>query len=113
MIKDINDWKEKIKKADKLIIVEGIKDKEALRVLGIKKVITLKNKPLYKVIEEAAEKTKEAIILTDFDKEGKKIYSILKKGLQKHRIKVDMQFREFLIKNTEVSCIEGITNLFL
>jgi 5S rRNA maturation endonuclease (ribonuclease M5) len=67
---------------------------------------------MYKVIEETAEKTKEAIILTDFDKEGKKLYSILSKGLQKHGVKIDKQFRKFLMKNTELSCIEGITKLF-
>jgi 5S rRNA maturation endonuclease (ribonuclease M5) len=113
MIKDLEDWKNKLETTNKIIIVEGKKDKEALTSLGIMNIITLKNKPMYKVIEETAEKTKSVIILTDLDKEGKKLYSILKKGLQKHGIKVDRQFREFLIKKTQLSCIEGIEKLFL
>ncbi len=112
MIKDLEDWKNKLGKANKIIIVEGKKDKNALISLGVKNIITLNNKPLYKIIDETAEKNKGAIILTDLDRGGKKLYSILRDGLQKHGIKIDRQFREFLMKNTEASCIEGIEKLF-
>ena len=49
----------------------------------------------------------ETIILTDLDKHGKKLYSIIKKNLQKRKIKIDMKFREFLFKE-RISHIEGI-----
>ena len=111
MIKDLNEWIEKLKIAEKIIIVEGKKDKETLENLNIKNIFALNNKPLYKFIEEISQITKEVIILTDLDKEGKKLYSILKKDLQKHGVKIDQIFREFLIQNTKLSCIESLEKI--
>ena len=112
MINDLVEWKEKLRITNKLIIVEGKKDKNALNYLGITNIFVLNNKPLYKVVEDAAKLSKEIIILTDLDSEGRKLYSILKIDLQKHGVKIDNEFREFLIRNTEMSCIEGIKKLF-
>ena len=112
MIKDLEDWKDKIKISNKLIIVEGKKDKEALVSLSIENIFVLKNQPLYKVVEEAAKIAKEVIILTDFDNEGKKLYSILREGLEKNGVKIDKQFREFLMNNTKLVCVEGIEKLY-
>jgi|SRR3989338_1701419 len=99
----------KIKEQNKLIIVEGKKDKIALKNLGISNIITL-NKPLFQIVEIISERTKECIILTDLDKEGKKLYSELAKNLKKYRVKVDDSFRNFLFKETELRQIEGIIN---
>ena len=85
----IEDWISELKNTDKIIIVEGRKDKEALNNLGINNIITLKQKPIYKIIEEISESSKEVIILTDLDLEGKKLYSRLRSGLQRYGIKID------------------------
>lgn len=104
-------WLEKLRKTNKLIIVEGKKDKEALEKLGVKNIVCLSG-PIYKVIEDISEKTKEVIILTDLDREGKKLYHRLKHNLQKHGVRVDNYFREFLFKETTLTQIEGIFRYF-
>lgn len=103
----LEDWFENLSSTNKLIIVEGKKDKKVLQELGCKKVITISNS-LFLTLDKI--ESKEVIILTDLDKEGKKFYSIIKKTLQKKGIKIDNKFREFLFNNTEISHIEGIKN---
>ena len=99
-----------LRNSNKLIIVEGPKDKKALASLGITYVDLLNKKAIFEVIEDVAKITKEVIILTDFDKKGKELYGKLNSGLQKYGIKVDHYFREFLQRNTRLSHIEGINS---
>jgi len=101
----LEDWIEKLRYCNKLIIVEGKKDKKALEDLGINNIITFSNTPYFH-IENIQEK--EVVILTDLDRYGKKLYSILSKGLQKRKVKIDHKFREFLFKNTRITHIESI-----
>jgi 5S rRNA maturation endonuclease (ribonuclease M5) len=80
---------EKLKKIledfeDKLIIVEGKRDKKALKSLGMKDIIAINGRPLYMVAEIALKDKKEIVILTDFDKKGRDIEKRLKNLLQKH-----------------------------
>jgi len=103
---DLDDFIEKLKQV-KLIIVEGKKDKAALEKFGIKNIFVL-NGPLYKNIEDISYKYKEVVILTDLDKEGRKLFSRLNSRLQERGIKVDNSFREFLFKETKLRQIEGI-----
>ncbi len=105
---ELEEWIAKLRKEQPLIIVEGPKDKAALEKLGLKNIIILKGKPLYKIVEQVSEQTNSCLILTDLDSEGKKLYSRLKKDLQRHKVKVDDRFRNFLFKETMLRCIEGI-----
>ncbi len=107
-MEDIIDYIDSLKESGKLIIVEGKKDKEALEKLCLINIVTLSKKPIFHVIEDVAEKTKEAVILVDLDKEGKKLFGKLNSGLQYHGVKVDNKFREFLFKKTKLRQIEGI-----
>jgi len=107
--KDLGLYLNKLKKSNKIIIVEGKKDKEALEKLGIKNIIELSKKPLFQVIEDIADNGKECVILTDLDKEGKELYGKLSAGLKRLGVKVDDSFRQFLFKNTKLRQIEGIT----
>ena len=100
----IEEWIKELKKANKLIIVEGKKDKKALENQGITNIITFSNTPHFK-IEDIQEK--EVIILTDLDAQGKKLFSILRHHLQKRGVKIDDRFRDFLFKE-KISHIEGI-----
>ena len=104
----LQEWAQELKHADKLVIVEGKKDRKALENLGVKKIITFANSP-YISLEDIKEK--EVIILTDLDNHGKKLYSILRHNLQKRRIKIDRKFRKFLFKEKIVT-IESINRLF-
>ncbi|MEW6063339.1 MAG: toprim domain-containing protein [Nanoarchaeota archaeon] len=107
MIRDLNDWVERLKTDEKLKIVEGKKDKMALERLGIKNIMTL-SKPIYKVIEDISKNNKECIILVDLDSAGRKIYGKLKCNLQKYGVRVDDRYRIFLFKNTKIRQIEGL-----
>ena len=93
--------------SEKIIIVEGKKDKKALEKLDITNVVTLKM-PIFQQCEEIAKEHKEVIILTDLDKEGKRLYSMIKKNLERNGVKIDDRFRNFLFKETKLTQIEGL-----
>tara|TARA_Y100000310_G_scaffold331808_1_gene406102 strand:- start:20923 stop:21309 length:387 start_codon:yes stop_codon:yes gene_type:complete len=101
------EWVGKLKNTDKLIVVEGVKDKRALEKFGIEDIITLK-KAIYKTAEDIAKQEKDCIILTDLDREGKKLYKELSTKLQDLGVKVDKSFREFLFRKTKLRQIEGL-----
>ncbi len=107
-MESIQDWVYSLKNTNNLILVEGEKDKSALNKLGITNILAVSKTPTYKIIESIQQK--EVIILTDLDKEGKKLYSILRHQLQKHGVKIDSAFREFLFKETNLTQIEGLTH---
>ena len=107
---ELNSFIEKLKESNKLIIVEGEKDKKALENLGIKKIITLNKEPLFKIAEDISKEHKDVIILTDLDKKGKQLYGKLNSSLQRLGLRVDNRFRNFLLKKTKLRQIEGIIN---
>ncbi len=110
---ELLEWLKKLKTSEKLIIVEGIKDKAALKKIGIPESrIIILTKPIFAVAEDIASQTKQAIILTDLDAEGKKLYANLKRNLTRIGVQVDNRFREFLFKNSRLSHIEGIDTYF-
>lgn len=111
-IERFGDLVEKYK--DYLIIAEGKKDKKALEGLGFKKVKIL-DKALYKIVEEVGEEVgKEGmLILTDLDKEGKKLYGRLNSALRGRGVKVENELRNFLLKNSKVRQVEGLKKLGL
>ena len=104
----INHLKEESK--DKIVLVEGKKDKSALERLGIGNIKIL-DKPLYKITEELVKAEKEVILLIDLDKEGKLIYHKLIPQLKKFGVKVNEMFRNKLFK-TKLRQIEGIDKFF-
>ena len=104
---ELKDEISKLKKSDKLIIVEGKKDIIALNNLGIKNTIEI-NDSLELFSEKIAKNNKEIILLTDLDNEGKKIYSKLNHYLSQQGVKIDNSFRNFLFKKTKLTQIEGL-----
>jgi len=107
-LEELLGWLEKIRKEGVLVIVEGKKDRASLNSFGIKRVKALSKRALYKVVEEAAENDKKAILLTDLDKEGRRLFKLLNSDLSQHGVYVDKKFREFLFKNTHLRQIEGL-----
>lgn len=94
-----------VKEENLLVIVEGHNDKKALENFGIRKIITLYGKPLFKVVESVDE---PVVILTDLDKEGKQIYGKLNSMFSERGIHVNNELRHFLFKNTKLRQIEGL-----
>ena len=73
------------------IIVEGRKDEESLRRLGINgPILCLKahGKGFFEFLEGISS-IRKIIVLTDFDAEGKKLAKMLVNELSKKRVKVD------------------------
>ena len=97
LINNINSWIENLRGSNKIIIVEGKKDKHALELLGIKNIITL-NKPLFEIVENISSNYKECVLLTDLDKKGKILYSKLKKDLQRNGVKTNDNLGIFFTK---------------
>jgi 5S rRNA maturation endonuclease (ribonuclease M5) len=104
----LDQWLAKLAEEQPVIVVEGAKDKASLAKLGCENIITLRGKPLYKVVERVALQTDECLILTDLDNEGKKLYARLSADLQKHGVKINNRFRHFLFKETDLRQIEGL-----
>src|SRR3989344_2148605 len=103
-----NNHIEKIKSSNIIIIVEGKKDRAALNKFGITNIMELTKKPLFQIVEEVAASNEECVILTDLDKKGKQIYGKLNSDLQRHGVKVNNKFRNFLLKSTKLRQIEGM-----
>jgi 5S rRNA maturation endonuclease (ribonuclease M5) len=105
---------EKVKRDSCLIIVEGKKDKVALEEIGLKNIFVLNEtgKSLFIKIEEivnSADKRTKCVILTDFDKKGKKIYHLVKKELSQNGIKMNNSLRDMLLR-AHLSHIEGVSS---
>lgn len=92
-----------------LVVVEGKKDKMALNSLGVRNVITLKNRPLFEVVEKINEK--DVVILTDLDAEGRRLFSKLRHHLQRSGVRIHNKVREDLFR-TRIRCIECLADYF-
>jgi 2,5-diamino-6-(ribosylamino)-4(3H)-pyrimidinone 5'-phosphate reductase len=97
------------------ILVEGKKDVEALRTLGIEgPVISVKTggKSFLDAVSELEKsKTSRAILFLDFDRRGKEGTRRLKQNLERAKIKPDIEFWRALsrLAGRDVQCVEGLT----
>jgi 5S rRNA maturation endonuclease (ribonuclease M5) len=97
---------EELSKAEnKTVIVEGESDKAALQKFGFCNVRAVNSTPLYKFVESIKEK--EVVILTDLDREGRRIYGQLSSALQERGVRIDNSLRNALFK-TQLRQIEGL-----
>lgn len=87
------------------IIVEGPNDKAALQKLGLSNILLLTKKPLYKIIDDLL--ALEVVILTDLDREGRRLFSKLSRECQHNGIKVNNKLRR-LLRQTPLAHIEGL-----
>lgn len=111
MLEDIKRELKKARESEKLIIVEGKKDKQSLQRLGFKnkKIFTLNNgKSIKRNIEIISGMSKQAIILTDFDKEGRQLYQKFKHEFSQIGVKIDNKLRNCLRK--QISHIQGLAS---
>jgi 5S rRNA maturation endonuclease (ribonuclease M5) len=98
-----------------LIIVEGKKDVEALRVLGVEgAVLTVKTggKSFLGVVSEIEQVgASEVILFLDFDRRGKEGTKRLKQNLERAKIKPNVKFWRELsgLVGKEIQCVESLT----
>ena len=98
----------------KPIIVEGRKDEQALKSLGvIGKIVFVKKglKTIIDVVSEIEDKSpKEVILMLDFDREGRELTEKLKNHMEKEGIKANIHYWIKLSSLTgrEVKDVEGL-----
>ncbi|MEM1551416.1 MAG: toprim domain-containing protein [Candidatus Bathyarchaeia archaeon] len=101
-------------KSGKPILVEGRKDAEALKELGINgQMIFAKTggKNLLDVISEIeASKTREVIMLLDFDRRGRELTENIKQHIEKMGVKANLYYwlRLSSLVGKEVKDVEGL-----
>ncbi|MBS7610171.1 toprim domain-containing protein [Candidatus Bathyarchaeota archaeon] len=96
------------------IIVEGLKDAEGLRRLGLRgKIIPAKMRlgSYLEVVEEISNH-KEVVILTDFDRRGEEMASILTEDLEGRGVKVNLSLRWRIASliGKDVKDVEGLAS---
>jgi 5S rRNA maturation endonuclease (ribonuclease M5) len=98
----------------KPIVVEGKKDAQALRELGIKGTILTVKTGGKNFVEATTEiealGEEEIVLLLDFDRRGKEGTKRLQQDLERAKIKVNLSFwREIQgLIGREIQCIEGL-----
>jgi len=98
-----------------ILIVEGKKDEKALKSLGMRHIVRINSRTIANVAQDAvslAEKHKkrEVIVLTDFDRKGRKLASKLRLFLQRYRIHANSRIRRDVM-NLGIRCIEEMASI--
>ncbi len=100
----------------KLVIVEGKKDLQALRQLGVNgKVLMVKTggKSFLQAVAEIEKLgVSEVVLLLDFDRRGREGTKRLRRDLEHSKIKVNGNFWQVLLGllGNHVQCVEGLPN---
>ena len=97
------------------IIVEGIRDKEALEELGItKEIVMYSSKPDTEFVDYLSSRHKKVTILTDYDRAGKEFNKKLSARLEHAGVKVENQYRGRIgriLGLRGMRCIESVNSL--
>ncbi|MGC9133131.1 MAG: toprim domain-containing protein [Nanopusillaceae archaeon] len=92
-------------KKDTFIIVEGKRDKDVLKELGLNNIYTIYE---IKKLENLSLYFKEAIILTDNDNKGNSLYKYLKNLLESEGIIINDRDRRKFFKYFKVREVENL-----
>ena len=99
------------------VVVEGRRDVEALRQLGVKgEVVTLgKGIPLFAFCENLSRESPSAVILTDWDRKGGQLARRLKEAFEANGTKANDSIRMQLVilAKKEIKDIESLPSLVL
>ena len=101
---------------DSVIIVEGVRDEESLRRLGIRgNIYRLKSSRIgLREFAAAISSYKEAIILTDFDREGEELAVRIQRELAPVRVRANNSFWNQLrgLVSSDVKSVEDLADYF-
>lgn len=95
---------------NKLIIVEGIKDEEALRNFGISKVFNISGKSIFS-IPEIIPNSDEIVILTDYDEPGEEKATLLGKLLTQNNFIINNYLRHKFKTIFKITKIEELSRI--
>jgi 5S rRNA maturation endonuclease (ribonuclease M5) len=90
------------------VIVEGKRDKAALRALGVRgEIYTINDgRPLFEICEVIATKHRDAILLVDLDRAGRALASKLKRFLADMGVRVNERHRLSLLRKLDTHQVE-------
>lgn len=92
---------------DNVILVEGKKDREALRKIGVRgKIIEISDQKLFELPQKISKR--EVIVLVDFDPRGKELVKECKRMLEAQGLRVDLSYRWELHKALGVNRMEEL-----
>jgi len=113
LIEELNFWVESVNKwsvgGKTLLVVEGERDAAALRSLGVEgRIVTVRwlKKARFENLSD-----ERALLLTDFDREGTKLFNELSLLLERRGAKVDRHFRErlgFILRKLGIYQIQSL-----
>lgn len=107
LLEYIEDLKEA--SSDTPIIVEGKRDEEALRSLGVDAEFHwVSSAPFHEFCDEISTRYEAAIIFTDMDRAGKRLAKRLGTALRQRGIKVHEKYRPILLGKLETHHVEGL-----
>ncbi|RMD66078.1 toprim domain-containing protein [Candidatus Pacearchaeota archaeon] len=95
-----------------VVLVEGKKDVLALRQFGFTNVYAIHKtgiglrERVEQIVASVSDKKKRFCVLTDFDRQGKKLYMFVKSVLHEQGVRVDSALRGILLK-AGLSHVEG------
>ncbi len=97
------------------VIVEGKKDREALRRLGVQGTLVSVHggTTVFRLCETLAEDHDHVIILTDWDRRGGQLSRLLREGLAANDVRANTEIRARLARlcKKEVKDVEGLRRL--
>lgn len=100
--------------SDKILIVEGAKDREALEAIGLNlNILVIKNGDSLERMIERLEGVDEVVILTDFDPQGVELAYKIMSRLESVGVKVNITYWLKLrnLLKREIKDIEGLRKL--
>jgi 5S rRNA maturation endonuclease (ribonuclease M5) len=104
----LEEWAKRLREASqtRAVLVEGKRDREALKRLGIKNIFTLEGKR-FADLPDLLEGFQEVILLFDLDPHGERINSKVKEILAREGYILIEEFREDL-RNTGINFVEEL-----
>jgi 5S rRNA maturation endonuclease (ribonuclease M5) len=91
------------------IIVEGRRDEEALRRLGIDaKFFYISSSPFYELCDAIAEEYSDVILFTDMDRAGHKLTRRLKNYLSQRSVRINEKYRLSLLSKLDTHQVENL-----
>ncbi|MFB6215498.1 MAG: toprim domain-containing protein [Candidatus Aenigmatarchaeota archaeon] len=94
------------------VIVEGMSDESALREFNVDDIVPLNGKPLFRVARSISERSDRAVILTDFDSEGRKLAGKLNEMLSSYGVTPIPRTRaeiERIVTKVGISTVENMS----
>lgn len=102
--------------ADTVILVEGMRDRGALTILGVRgdMVQVQSSTGIFPVAERLAREGRKAIILTDWDRKGGQLCRLLKNALKANNVPFDEELRRRLVivAKQDIKDVQSLPSLY-